>query len=286
MKSKNFPFRIFIISVLCALVMPTLLKDGMFMDGMLYACVSKNLSEGIGTFWHPHFSKTLYPFFDQQPPLGFWIQSLFFKLFGESIYVERLYSFLTCLVSALLISYLWKIVFKDQQEVKEISWFPILLWIIIPICFWSYSNNVLENTMVIFDLLAIILLLQFLHNEKIFFIFIAGIFIFLASLTKGLQGMFPLASIFFGWIVYRKFSFRKMIWCSGVLIAVPAVMYFLLFKNEDARQGLTEYFNHRVLYSIQTQSTVDSRFYIVFRLLGELAVPIALSLILFFLFCR
>ena len=29
----------------------------MFMDGMLYTCVSKNLANGIGSFWFPVFSK-------------------------------------------------------------------------------------------------------------------------------------------------------------------------------------------------------------------------------------
>lgn len=280
---KNFPFGIFTISVLCALILPTLLKDGMFMDGLLYADISKNLSEGIGTFWQPHFSKTLYPYFDQQPPLGFWIQSIFFNLLGESIYVERFYSFLTCLLSAFLISHLWKIIFKNEKEVKQISWFPILLWIIIPLCFWSYSNNVLENTMVIFDLLAIIFVVKFFNSEKMIFIFIAGIYIFLASLTKGFQGMFPLASIFFGWFVYRNISFGKMILSSLALIAVPVLIYFLLFQNAEAHESLMTYFNHRILYSIQTQSTVDLRFYIVFRLLGELAAPVGLSVIIFFL---
>ena len=33
------------------LVLPVLIMDGMFMDGVLYACVSKNLANGFGSMW-------------------------------------------------------------------------------------------------------------------------------------------------------------------------------------------------------------------------------------------
>src|SRR3974390_1549393 len=104
MRNKQFPFWVFTISVLIALVVPVLIKDGMFMDGMLYTCVAKNLSQGIGSFWLPRFSETLHPLFDQQPPLGFGIMAVFFKLFGTSIYVERFYSFVTLCLGAFLIA--------------------------------------------------------------------------------------------------------------------------------------------------------------------------------------
>ncbi len=114
---KHFPFWTFTAAVLVALVLPILLQDGMFMDGLLYACVSKNLADGHGTFWFPHFSKAMHTFFDQQPPLGFGIQAVFFKVFGDSIYVERGYSFVMAILNAILISVLWKTVFKNESKI-------------------------------------------------------------------------------------------------------------------------------------------------------------------------
>src|SRR5690349_12292063 len=183
---KQFPFWILAASVLIALILPTLLQDGMFMDGLLYACVSKNLADGLGSFWFPHYSKTLHPFFDQQPPLGFGIQAVFFKLFGDSIYVERGYCFLTALVNASLIAVLWRIVFKNEHEIRQVSWLPVFLWITIPVCFWAYSNGVMENTMSIFDLLAVIFIVRFFQIKSPGLIILSGICIFLASLTKGI----------------------------------------------------------------------------------------------------
>ena len=277
---KQTPFWIFTASVLIALLLPALLQDGMFMDGMLYACISKNLSQGIGSFWFPHFSKTLYSFFDQQPPLGFWIQSLFFKLFGDSIYVERIYSFLTTLITAYLIILLWRMIFKNESEIKKLGWLPVLFWIIIPVCFWSYSNNMLENTMGIFDLLAVICIVKYFQKQSVFFVLLSGIFICLASLTKGFQGMFPLVALAAGWIVYRNVSFKKMLLHSLLPVFVICILCFLILQNDSAFKSLSAYLHNRVLNSIQNAKDVTNRFYLLYRLFTELLPVLILGAII------
>ena len=281
--NKEFPFWIFTAAVFIALILPTLLQDGMFMDGLLYACVSKNLADGIGSFWFPHFSKTLHSFFDQQPPLGFGIQSIFFKLFGSSIYVERGYCFLTALINSSLIVILWRTIFKNKNEIKKLSWLPVLLWITIPVCFWAYSNGVMENTMSIFDLLAVIFIVRFFQMKFFIQLILAGIFIFLASLTKGIQGMFPLVAVFAWWISHRSIPFRKMLLYSLSLVLVPLTIYFLLLRNEAAYKSLSAYVHNRVLNSIEHVNGGDGRFYLIGRLLSELLPMIALTGIIFFL---
>lgn len=277
-RNKHFFFWVFTISLLIILIVPTLIQDGMFMDGMLYACVSKNLSHGIGSFWFPHYSSTLYPFFDQQPPLGFGIQSMFFKVFGDGMYVERFYSFLCAIITTILISRLWKLLFKNESEMKGLSWLPVIFWITIPVCFWSYSNNLLENTMCIFDLLAIIYILKYiLQRQRLYYILVAGFFVFLATFTKGIQGSFPIAALFFGWIIYRKFSFSKMFLNSLLLLFVPSIIYFLLLQDPSAYESMSTYLNHRVLNSIQNVSEVESRFFLLGRLISELIPAILLT---------
>lgn len=271
-KGTNTVFYLFAFAVLALLILPVLVMDGMFMDGMLYACVSKNLSHGIGSFWFPHYSSTLYPFFDQQPPLGFGIQSVFFKLLGDGAYVEKLYSFICALINALLIIRLWKVFYRNDDETKNIGWLPVLLWIIVPVCFWSFTNNLLENTMSVFDLLAMIFIVKYLlQNQYFSFLLCAGIFIFLATFTKGVQGSFPLAAFFLGWLVYRPFSFVKMAMASLSVLLVPVIIYlgFMLMSN-DAYNSLHAYFNNRVLNSIKNVSEVESRFYLLGRLVQEI----------------
>lgn len=283
---KQFPFQLLTAAILAVLTLPNLIQDGMFMDGLLYACVAKNLADGIGSFWFPHFSETMHAVFDQQPPLGFGIQAVFFKLLGSSIYVERFYSFLTLCLGAWLISNLWKDLFKDQQEIKNNSWLPVLCWIIIPVCFWSYSNNMLECTMVLFDLLAITFILKFFEKKYIPYLILAGACTFLASLTKGFQGLFPLAAIFFYWLSYRNISFLNMLRYSLLVFAIPAATYLLLFQNDSAGESLTAYLHNRVQNSISSISTVENRFYLTGRLVQELLVPIGLAVLLVALLFR
>ncbi len=58
-KSDNpqFPFWVFTISVFIIAILPSLIRDGMFIDGIQYAAVSKNLANGLGTFWAPYMSQ-------------------------------------------------------------------------------------------------------------------------------------------------------------------------------------------------------------------------------------
>ena len=163
LKNRQTPFWLLTFTLLIGLTLPTLIKDGMFMDAVLYTSVSHNLSMGIGSFWFPQFSLhniAGLSSFHEQPPLVFGIQAIFFKLFGDSLYVERFYTFLTMCITALLINMLWKEIYRKNEAMRKFGWLPIILWITIPICFWSYSNNMHENTMGIFTLCAVLLIFK------------------------------------------------------------------------------------------------------------------------------
>lgn len=90
------PLLLLIAFISVALFVPALFMDGMFMDGLLYTCVGKNLGNGIGSFWDPQFSETYMRSYHEQPPLMFGLLAVFFKIFGNGLYTERVY----CLVMA------------------------------------------------------------------------------------------------------------------------------------------------------------------------------------------
>lgn len=46
----------------------------MFVDGVTYAAIARNLAQGNGSFWSPFYTATLYPQFFEHPPLGFALQ--------------------------------------------------------------------------------------------------------------------------------------------------------------------------------------------------------------------
>ena len=167
MKNNLYPFYLSVFGIILIIISPSLLSDGMFLDGLLYAVISKNLANGIGDFWHLHLTKTLSPIFEH-PPLAFGLQSLFFKILGDSIFVEKLYSFLTYVVTGIIIVKIWKKLIVNNSN--QTAWLPLLLWITIPLVFWAIPNNMLENTMMIFTSLSV-LFIKKLENRR-FFIFL------------------------------------------------------------------------------------------------------------------
>ena len=123
--STNLPFWLFTFAVISVLIVSQLIQDGVFMDGMLYISVSKNLADGIGTFWNPHFSLTSMASFHEQPPLYFGLLALFYKIFGTSMYVERIFCFVCYVITAIYINKLWKKIFLFNADIASNSWLPV-----------------------------------------------------------------------------------------------------------------------------------------------------------------
>ena len=290
--NKNFPFWIFTAGIAVILTVPILIQDGMFLDGMLYTSVSQNLAHGNGTFWQPVAS----PFyslagshnFHEHPPLAFGIQSLFFMVLGDSMYVERLYVFFTMCITAFLIIILWKDVSKEVTSLKGLAWLPVFLWIIIPTSFWAFTNNMMENTMGIFTMGAVIFAFRGSSGQNLsdfLKLLISGLFVFLATMTKGVPGAFPLAVPFIYWLVFRKDTFLKMVSGTFSMLIIPVLGYFILFSIPESRESLNFYLNERLLQRIADAPTVNTRLYIVFRLFNEL-IPLFIIILLFFVTFR
>jgi 4-amino-4-deoxy-L-arabinose transferase-like glycosyltransferase len=284
--NRNLPFWFITFGFIVALTLPKLIQDGMFLDAMLYTSVSHNLSQGIGTFWFPQFSTTYHnaglSSFHEHPPLVFVIQSLFFKVFGDSMYIERFYTFLTTCITAFLINVLWKEIYKNDESLKKTGWIPVFLWITIPVCFWSYSNNMQENTMGIFTLSSVLLIFRAFQSQKneAFVLLLSGFLVFLATMCKGLPGFFPIAVPFLYWLITRKTSLKKSIIQTAAIIVVPVLAYMILFNIEESKESLSFYLFNRVFNRISQDPTVGNRFFILYRLLMELLPQIVLTLII------
>ncbi len=240
---------------------------------------------GIGSFWFPQFSLhniAGLSSFHEQPPLVFGIQAIFFKLFGDSLYVERFYTFLTMCISAALINMLWKEIYRKNEAMRKLGWLPIILWITIPICFWSYSNNMHENTMGIFTLCAVLIIFKaaISPNIEITKCIFAGVFVFLATLSKGIPGFFPVVVPFLYWIVVSRKDFSKMIKQTSISLVVLFLIYVILFLIPESRESLSTYFFKRVIHRMSEDPTVDNRFFILIRLFTELLPQIGVVIIL------
>jgi 4-amino-4-deoxy-L-arabinose transferase-like glycosyltransferase len=281
---KTLPFWLFTFSAIIILTLSQLLRDGIFMDGMVYISVSKNLADGTGTFWDPSFSPTNMPSYHEQPPLYFGLLALFYKAFGTGMYVERLFCFLCFAAVTCYIHLLWRKIYSSDKQSAVNSWLPVLFWSVIPVCFWAYANHVEETVMAVFAVASVYHLYSALfRNEKVILnLLLAGLFIFLATLTKGIQGAFPLAAPFIYWLVTRNISFKKMMAYSVVLLAVPACIYTILLRTDPAvYTSFDKYFRGRLLETFSNvRPTTDSRFELLYKLFLELLPVLLLSAVI------
>jgi len=114
---------------------------------------------------------------------------------------------------------------------------------------------------------------------------ISGFFVFLASLSKGIPGFFPIVFPFLYWLTTRRISFKKSVLLTFILFAVPFVIYLILMMIPDSRESLTIYVVDRLLCRVNTMPTADSRFETAWRLFTEL-IPILIFCVITFLFAK
>lgn len=272
------------IAIALALVLPVLMMDGMFMDGMMYTAVGHNMALGKGTFWYPYYQDNFHHLdtYHENPPLAYYFLSLFFRLFGSSIFVERFYILLTFLLTGYLIYRAWLLLFPKY---KAAAWFPILLWAIIPTVFWSYTHNMMENTMVIFILLAVMSQIVAMREEKKpwFWLFLSALFIILAFLVKGPTALYPLAGIFVYWLCWRSFSFGRMLLLSSFVTVIVAGFLLLIFTHPHTELSMHNYLFERTLNRINKIPIVTSRFWIVGNWLQQLILPGLIVSVIYFI---
>ena len=276
-RSNNTPFWLLLIGLFLILVSKSLLTEGMFFDGVTYASISRNMAEGQGTFWNPHYTQTLYPEFRQHPPLALGMEALAFKAFGDHLWVEKAFSVLMFMLSGLFITMIWK---RTTNNIRW-AWLPLLFWVAMPLVSWSATNNLLENTMSVFVLLSVYLMIVSYQRNHKFWLFLSAMALFMAFLSKGFTGLFPLVFP----ILYCAFD-QKRKWIQGpidsmfllVSIAVFAGIMFLVFP--PSIPYLKDYIQLQVIGGGLHEATVSSRFYIVLSLMQQLIIPFVVVLAL------
>lgn len=172
----------------------------MFADGVDNATISRNMAKGLGQFWRPHHTATLAPEFYDHPPLMFGMQSLWFRLLGDSIYVERFYSLTTFILVGILMVLIWR---EMTNDIKT-GWLPLLFWFAVPKVSWACANNMLENTMSVFVTAAALFYLKSLKANRIFFVGLCGLSLALGFLSKGIFALFVWSFPLFIWVFNRE----------------------------------------------------------------------------------
>lgn len=274
---------IFVVALL--LVVPLLIQKGMFMDGLMYAAVSKNLAEELGTFWQPFYGQDYFglPGFYENPPLGIYNLALYFKVFGTAFWVERLFILSMYLLSIYGIWLNLKVILP--KSVGRVFWLVLLAWALIPTVFWSYRQNMMEVQMVPILLISNWLMLKALHQEKAFYLnlLLFSLLTLASFLVKGIVGAFLIGAPFAYLIVFGK---RRKSLLFGVLnLLILSVIGGLLYQRQDVKDFFYYYLEVRTATRIKHIPTVGSRFWILGELLQQMILP-ALLMLMAFLFGR
>lgn len=260
MGHKSAYFFYFIGGLFLLLVGPKLFADGMFLDGVTYAAISNNLAEGLGSFWKLYYTATLYPEFYEHPPLALWLEGYLHFVFGSSIYVERCYSFFTAILTGFMIVLIW----RQLGQAWTLAWVPLLLWLLFPKVSWSYSNNMLENTMGVFLCASVFFYLKSLTERRALYILLASFALIFGFLSKGLVAFFILSAPLWFWAIMHKETWsRAFIDIGAIFMGFVGFLALLFWIVPDSLNGLGMYFQFQVLHSLSDVITVNNRFRII-----------------------
>jgi hypothetical protein len=267
-----------VISLYCLLVLPRMLSYGMFMDGVVYASIARNMAENYGSFWQPYYTATVFPIFYEHPPLGFWLQSWAYRLCGDSVYVEAWWGCCVGTLLLLVLTGIWRCL-TPQGYALAGAWFPIMLFIVTPMTSWAVANNMLETMMTFFILLSVLLCLLSLKNPTIFFSCLygtlSGLSMFCAILIKGPVALFPLAVP----VLSMMHDAKKIIKGSttAIILLMTLIVSFglMLSTNTASVRFFKRYVSQQVLASVTGASaTWTSHFDVLTVVSRESLVPL------------
>jgi 4-amino-4-deoxy-L-arabinose transferase-like glycosyltransferase len=276
--SKTIAFKYFALFYVTAMVLPRLVVQGMFGDGLLYSSIARNMSIGKGSIWQPFFSSSYWldnvlPIYYENPPLMLWLESLFFRFFGDYWWVEKLYSAIIFIINCVLLIKIWQF-FEQKKYVKTngFGYLILVFWLLMPRVLWGNANNMMDNNLLTFCLLSILFILkalsttesfsivsQSIDNQEIikigplsinafFYVFLSCFSIFLGILTKGPVALYPLSiPILFAFFT-KEITIKKAFNYTFILTFLNVFLFIsLLYFNAEAKQYFSNYWEQRLL---------------------------------------
>jgi 4-amino-4-deoxy-L-arabinose transferase-like glycosyltransferase len=237
------PSVLLIVGAFAAITVPRMAQPGMFIDGVTYAVVSRNLAQGLGSFWYPFYTASVYPQFHEQPPLGFALQAAAFSIFGDHLAVERVYSLAMGLLTGAMIVGLWRKTIRDSTH----DWLPIVFWLVPSTVSWGIVNNMLETTQAVFTTGAVLCVVLSVDARRgsLVWAAVAGLLTLAAALVKGPNGFFPIAAPAIAALVLHDRA-AAAVKTGAVMIGTVTVGVTAVLLPESSRTSLWMYWNQHV----------------------------------------
>jgi len=265
-------------TLLLARLLPAALQPGMFMDGVTYATIARNMAAGEGDFWHPVLFG---PGCDthEQPPLTYWMESLLFRVLGDHFWVEKLYSVMMAIGTVALIAAIWRLLLRDRPELRDCSWLPVAMWACLPSWSWMYDSNLMENTLGLFALASVYASLRAANSPRAWlgWTVAAALALTGAVLAKGPVGMFPLVTPLVIAVTLRRVQAARMLVIAEGLSLLFLLAFGLLLLQRGAYDYMVTYFHQQVVLGVLGQREVFhprlGRLEIFWQMALQLIVP-------------
>jgi 4-amino-4-deoxy-L-arabinose transferase-like glycosyltransferase len=257
-----------------------LLRLGIHGDGVEYAAVARNMADGVGTFWKPYLDDTIHPVFHEHPPLVFWIQSHFFRLFGDGPYLEAFYGLLVGLVILACMAWFWHRVRQDFKLPPLGNWWPMLLIVPLPIFTYMMQINRLVST---YTILAIIAAYAAYRSavgpgHTILFSLISGVLIYLGFIAKGPVAFFTFAVPSLAWLALHSKPSKAAVSTVVALVVFAIIFAATLYQFPDSADFWRGFWKQQVMASLTSERGAgDSHWYLVERWASEMAVAVLVA---------
>lgn len=271
-------YLIFVVLLYAFATLGTAFTLGLHPDSLVYMSMARNLAEGMGTFWQPHFSSLIFDQFYEHPPLGIAIMALPFALLGDTLVIDKLFGFFVGLVIVALILSIWRLLMPQNREG---GWLAIFYFLIFPVTSYGLQNNLLEPIATPFILGAVWAALRALVEPRLIYIY-AGVFsacLIGGFLVKGPVTVFPLAVPLLYVLMYRSAT-RPAVVLMLLTVALLSITALALYAYDPAARYLGNYFTNQLYSSLSGSRGGDDRSSLTIQLLLHLSLAVVVSMLI------
>jgi len=259
-----------------------LMRMGIHGDGLEYATVARNMADGVGTFWKPYLEDAIHPVFHEHPPLVFWIQSIFFRLFGDGPYFENFYGFFAGLIILGCMAWFWQQVRRDFGLSSIGNWWPILLIVPLPLFTYTMQTNRIVVTYTILAILPTYVAYRSVIGSKrtILFSLASGVLIYLGFIAKGPVAFFTFAVPAIAWLALEAKLSKVVISTLLAMVTFTAVLLATFHFFPESADFWRGFWKAQVVASLKSQRAAgDTHWYLVERWAAEMAVPLFIAVV-------
>lgn len=191
-----------------------------------------------------------------QPPLGFYVEALFFKVFGLSIDTGIILVTLFGLGSTVLVYKIGKVLYSKTTGLFAAVLFGFSPWQLV------LSRSFLIDAQCLFLSLFCLLVGVIATRKDSLKLSMASGILFAAALLTKLYAVFMLIPLLLLIVFYRPKNLKRTFSLLGAFF-LPALLFAFLWYQVISGQGLLSIFNHGDLSNPNYSQVVPSHFFVI-----------------------